>query len=100
MADQIQVIELVMSLRYALGDMQGLNISDHELIEPINQAAHKLYSYLSERHVREVVAEKEYTVAANGGGIHSSGQWRGHPAGRDVYPNMSGIRHKQGESDG
>ena len=69
MADEIAVVDLAMSLRYALGDMQGLNISDYELIEPINQAVHKLYSYLSERHVREVVAEKEYTVAANGGDI-------------------------------
>ena len=69
MADEIPVVDLVMSLRYALGDMQGLNISDYELIEPINQAAHKLFGYLSERHVREVVAEKEYTVAADGGDI-------------------------------
>ena len=66
MADEIPVVDLVMSLRYALGDMQGLNISDYELIEPINQAAHKLFGYLSERHVREVVAEKEYTVDTDG----------------------------------
>ena len=46
-----------MSLRYALGDMQGLNISDYELIEPINQAVAKLYGHLSERHVHDVVAE-------------------------------------------
>lgn len=65
----IAVMEIVKSLRYALGDMQGLNISDYDLLEPINQAAHKLYSYLSERHVREVVAEKEYTIAAAGGEI-------------------------------
>ena len=56
-AKKISVVSLVMSLRYALGDMQGLNISDYELIEPINQAIHKLYSYLSERHIREVVEE-------------------------------------------
>ena len=62
----IKVVDLVMSLRYALGDMQGINISDYELIEPINQAAHKLYGYLSERHVREVVAEKEVTLANDG----------------------------------
>ena len=55
-----------MSLRYALGDMQGINISDYELIEPINQAAHKLFSYLSERHVREVVTEKEVTLVSDG----------------------------------
>ena len=69
MADEIPVVDIVMSLRYALGDMQGLNISDYELIEPINQAAHKLYGYLSERHVREVVAEQEATVASSGGKI-------------------------------
>lgn len=53
----IKVIELVMSLRYALGDMQGLNVSDYELIEPINQAVSKLYGHLSERHIHEVVGE-------------------------------------------
>ena len=58
----IKVVELVMSLRYALGDMQGINISDYELIEPINQAAYKLYGYLSERHVREVVNETKPTA--------------------------------------
>lgn len=62
----IKVVDLVMSLRYALGDMQGINISDYELIEPINQAAHKLFSYLSERHVREVVTEKEVTLVSDG----------------------------------
>ena len=62
----IPVVELVMSLRYALGDMQGINISDYELIEPINQAAHKLFGYLSERHVREVVTEKEVTLDTDG----------------------------------
>lgn len=57
MAEGIAVVDFVKSLRYALGDMQGLNISDYELIEPINQAVHKLYGYLGERHIREVVAE-------------------------------------------
>ena len=63
----IPVVELVMSLRYALGDMQGLNISDYELIEPINQAASKLYGRLSERFVHEAVAEKEVTIATDNG---------------------------------
>ena len=58
----IKVVDLVMSLRYNLGDMQGTNISDYELIEPINQAASKLYGYLSERHVHDVVAEEGPTV--------------------------------------
>ena len=54
----ISVVELVMSLRYALGDMQGLQISDYELIEPINQAASELYKHMSERFVHEIVAEE------------------------------------------
>ncbi len=58
----IKVIDLVMSLRYALGDMQGLNVSDYELIEPINQAVSKLYGHLSERHVHEVVTETKPTT--------------------------------------
>lgn len=63
----IPVVDLVMSLRYALGDMQGLNISDYELIEPINQAASKLYGRLSERFVHEAVAEKEVVITADSG---------------------------------
>lgn len=62
----IKVVDLVMSLRYALGDMQGLNISDYELIEPINQAANKLYGYLSERHIHEVITEETFTLATDG----------------------------------
>ena len=54
----IPVVELVMSLRYALGDMQGLQISDYELIEPLNQAASELYKHMSERFVHEIVAEE------------------------------------------
>ncbi|MBQ6664055.1 MAG: hypothetical protein IJM68_00565 [Synergistaceae bacterium] len=61
----IPVVQLVMSLRYALGDMQGLNISDYELIEPINQAASKLYGRLSERFVHEAVAEKVVVVGTD-----------------------------------
>lgn len=61
----IPVVELAMSLRYALGDMQGTNISDYELLEPINQAAAKLYGRLSERFVHEAVAEKEVSVTAD-----------------------------------
>ncbi len=61
----IPVIELVMSLRYALGDMQGLNISDYELIEPINQASSLLYGRLSERYVHAVLKKLAITLAAN-----------------------------------
>ena len=62
----IPVVEIIMSLRYALGDMQGSNISDYQLIEPINQAASKLYGKLSERFVHDVVTKKEITVEADG----------------------------------
>lgn len=51
----IPVVQLVMSLRYALGDMQGLNVSDYELIEPINQAASTIYGTLSQRFVHAVI---------------------------------------------
>ena len=45
----IPVVEFAMSLRYGLGDMQGLNVSDYQLIEPLNQAVSKLYGFLSQR---------------------------------------------------
>ena len=61
----IPVVELIMSLRYALGDMQGENISDYDLLEPINQAASKLYGRLSERFIHDVVTQKEITVTAD-----------------------------------
>ena len=51
----IPVIELILSLRYELGDMQGLNISDYELIRPINRAVSLLYGKLSESFVHAVV---------------------------------------------
>ena len=54
-----------MSLRYALGDMQGLNVSDFELIEPINQAASLLYGKLSERYVHAVLKKLTMVVGAN-----------------------------------
>ena len=48
----IDVLRLVQSLRYALRDMQGVKISDFELIECINQAASLLYIQMSEKYVR------------------------------------------------
>lgn len=58
----IPVVELAISLRYALGDMQGLNVSDYQLIEPINQAVSKLYGYLSQRYVHAVLKRKLLNV--------------------------------------
>ena len=51
----IPVVEFFISLRYALGDMQGLYVSDYQLLEPINQAVSKLYGYLSQRYVHAVL---------------------------------------------
>ena len=51
----IPVVEFFISLRYALGDMQGLNVSDYQLLAPINQAVSKLYGYLSQRYVHAVL---------------------------------------------
>ncbi len=48
----IPVIELMKSLRYELGDMNGLNISDCELFEAINNAAWLLYGALSDNFVQ------------------------------------------------
>lgn len=58
----IPVVELAMSLRYALGDMQGLNVSDYQLLEPINQAVSKLYGYLSQRYVHAVLKKAVINV--------------------------------------
>lgn len=58
----IPVIELVLSLRYKLGDMQGINISDYELIEPINEAVKLLYGTLSERYVHAVLKRLPITI--------------------------------------
>ena len=54
----IPVVDFAMSLRYGLGDMQGQNVSDYQLIEPINQAVSKLYGHLSQRYVHAVLKRK------------------------------------------
>ncbi len=74
----IPVIEIVMSLRYELGDMQGLNVSDYELIKPINQAVSLLYGTLSERYVHAVLKKsviniddsKSYTLPSDFVRVH------------------------------
>ena len=47
----IPVKQLVISMRYSLGDMQGAIVSDFELVEAINNAAWLLYSRFSEKFV-------------------------------------------------
>ncbi len=58
----IPVIELVKSLRYALGDMQGINISDYELIEQINHATGLLYEDFSEHYVYAGIKKRLISV--------------------------------------
>lgn len=48
----IPVIELAKALRVALGDMQGINISDFELAEAVNHAARELYEQFSNNYVQ------------------------------------------------
>lgn len=47
----LAVSDLVTSLRYALGDMQGVTISDYELIEAVNNAARLLFSRMGQRFI-------------------------------------------------
>ena len=58
----VPVLRLVKSLRYALNDMQGVLISDFELLETINQAAALLYGRLSERYVHAALKKQSITV--------------------------------------
>lgn len=62
----IPVINLVTSLRYALKDMQGVKISDYELVEVINQAASLLYIQMSEKYVRYGLKKKILIVDDSG----------------------------------
>ena len=47
----IPVSRIVTSLRFALRDMQGVNVSDFEIIEAVNQAASLLYNKFAEDFV-------------------------------------------------
>ncbi len=60
----IPVIEIAADMRYELGDIHALNISDKELIEPINKAVRLLYGTLGDRYVYATVKRKVITVDA------------------------------------
>ena len=62
----IPVIRLVQSMRYALRDMQGVQNSDYELVEAINQAASLLYTQMSEKHVMYGMKKKILIVDESG----------------------------------
>ena len=74
----IPVIELVASLRYELGDMNGLNISDCEIFDAINRAVGLLYGALSESFVQvalkrlpiEIDSTKMYSLPSDFVRVH------------------------------
>ena len=47
----IPVSRLILSIRYALRDMQGASFSDFEIVEALNRAAALLYQRMGERFV-------------------------------------------------
>lgn len=62
----IPVVQLAQSLRYALRDMQGVKISDFEIIESVNQAASLLYTRMAEQHVIYGIKKKAVIVDESG----------------------------------
>ena len=62
----IPVKQIVGSMRFALKDMQGVEISDFELVEAINQAAWLLYSRISEQFVSVGLKKKTLIVDESG----------------------------------
>ena len=61
----LAVSDIVTSLRYALGDMQGVSISDHELIESINNAARLLFSRMALRFIFAARKKQVLTISKN-----------------------------------
>ncbi|MBQ7594070.1 MAG: hypothetical protein IJU48_06940 [Synergistaceae bacterium] len=62
----IPVSRIVSSLRYSLRDMQGLNVSDFELIEAINQASALLYGRLAEKFIHTALKKTLLVVDEDG----------------------------------
>ena len=62
----IPVSRIVSSMRYALRDMQGLNVSDFELIEAINQASALLYGHFSEKFIHTALKKTLLVVDDDG----------------------------------
>ena len=62
----ISVGELIRSVRYLLRDMQGVAVSDFEIVEAINRGAALLYSRMAENSVQVAAKKVELTVKAGG----------------------------------
>lgn len=65
----IVVSRIVSSLRYALRDMQGLTVSDYELVEAINQAVTLLYGKFAEKYVHSGLKKALLVVEEDGQAI-------------------------------
>lgn len=58
----IPVIEIFADMRYELGDMHSLNISDNELTASLNKAVRLLYGAMSDRYVYAGVKRKAIEI--------------------------------------
>ena len=88
----VPVLRLVKSLRYSLNDMQGVLISDFELLETINQAAALLYGRLSERYVHTALKKESITVASGTDCAELPNDFvRVHQVGMDEYNDVADI---------
>ena len=61
----LAVSDLVTSLRYALGDMQGVSLSDFELIEGLNNAVRLLFSRMGQRFIFAARKRQVLTISKN-----------------------------------
>lgn len=62
----IPVGDLLTSVRYQLGDMQGIAVSDHDIVECVNRSATLLYSVLAEHWVNAAAKSVLLTVPDDG----------------------------------
>ena len=62
----IPVSRIVASMRYSLRDMQGVNVSDFELVEAINQACALLYGRFSEKFIHTALKKTLLVVDEDG----------------------------------
>lgn len=96
----IPVSRIVTSLRFALRDMQAVNVSDFELIEAVNQAASLLYNKFAEDFVHTgrkktvlvVDDDLQATLPSDFLGVHRVGMGEEGYASPVAYrPDISGT---------
>ena len=96
----IPVSRIVTSLRFSLRDMQGVNVSDFELIEAINQASALLYNRFAEdfvnvglkKNVLVVDDALQASLPSDFLGVHRVGMGEeGYASPVSYRPDMSGT---------